>query len=177
MGRGPCTSGAEARDIERLAAGLKARSILYAHPEILPCLRALTKHLRFQNPFLMCGDVKYSQKGHVSPPHTAVQRQGPGSSEMTATLSSHASIGRNLCSVFIIVIVFSTIANAQDRTSIPAPSTAAKLFEVDDDSPKATPARPIDPKAPLIDELERMRARISELEAQLRANDVKSSST
>jgi hypothetical protein len=96
---------------------------------------------------------------------------------MTATLSSHASIGRNLCFVFIIVVVFSNIANAQDRPPIPSPSNATKLLAVAPDTNDATPARPVDPKAALIDELERMRARISELEAQLRANDVESSST
>lgn len=96
---------------------------------------------------------------------------------MTTTLNSHASIGRNLCSVFIILLVFSTIANAQDRPSIPSPSTATRLLALDPDTTDATPARPVDPNAALIDELERMRARISELEAQLRANDVKSSST
>ncbi len=78
-------------------------------------------------------------------------------------MKANAYLGRRLCCVCIFILA---VANAQERNALPA----TKSYVADENTSSAPSSKPVDPNAALIEELERMRARISELEAQLRAN-------
>lgn len=89
---------------------------------------------------------------------------------MTVVLKADANVWRELCLVFMFLLVASPFANAQDRATIPGTIATTKVYAADESTSNVPPARPVESNTALIDELEKMRARILEMEAQLRAN-------
>lgn len=94
---------------------------------------------------------------------------------MIELIKANVYVWQKLSCVYMILFVIGSAANAQHQTSTPntiSPNTmaAARVYSPDETKPSTALAPPADPNAALIDELEKMRARISELEAQLRAN-------
>jgi hypothetical protein len=71
-----------------------------------------------------------------------------------------------VCCVIMLLFSLEFLATAQEQPLI----SSANSYAAGENTSNAAPVRKADPNAAVIEELERMRARISELEGQLRAN-------